>query len=154
MPSWLAFFRERRLGFQAQLARQNGHMRGERAQHMERLLDRLGEWIDDHTTQPALLHGDLWGGNFIVGPGGAPALIDPAVSYGDRETELGYTALFGGFPERFYRAYDEVWPLPARWRERRELYNLYHLVNHLNHFGETYGSAVDATLQRLTSAIA
>jgi fructosamine-3-kinase len=95
-----------------------------------------------------LLHGDLWSGNVLLGPGGAPALIDPAVSYADRETELAYTALFGGFPETFYRAYDETWPLPDGWQERRMLYNLYHLLNHLNHFGERYGEAVDAVLRR------
>jgi fructosamine-3-kinase len=148
MPSWLAFFRERRLGFQAQLARQNGHLRGERAQRMEHLLDRLGEWIDDHTTQPALLHGDLWGGNFIVGPGGAPALVDPAAYHGDREADLAMTRLFGGFPASFYRAYESAWPLPAGWQDRVDLYNLYHLLNHLNLFGEGYGAQVDAVLRR------
>ncbi len=75
----------------------------------------------------------------LVGPDGAPALVDPAVSYGDRESELAYTALFGGFPEVFYHAYEAAWPLPDGWQERRPLYNLYHLVNHLNHFGERYG---------------
>jgi len=148
MPSWLQFFRERRLGFQAELARRNGHMRGERARRMDRLIDRLGDWIDDRATQPALLHGDLWGGNFIVGPGGVPALIDPAVYYGDREADLAMTRLFGGFPPGFYRAYEAAWPLPDGWRERVGLYNLYHLLNHVNLFGESYGAEVDATLVR------
>lgn len=148
MASWRSFFRERRLRFQADLARRNGHLSGERARRMERLLDRLDAWIDDRAVQPALLHGDLWGGNFLVGPGGAPALIDPAVYYGDREADLAFTTLFGGFPGSFYRAYDEVWPLPPGWQERRDLLNLYHLLNHLNLFGESYGGAVDAVLKR------
>jgi protein-ribulosamine 3-kinase len=76
------------------------------------------------------------------------ALIDPAVYYGDREAELAFTSLFGGFPEVFYEAYEAAWPLPSGWRERRDLYNLYHLLNHLNLFGEGYGAAVDATLRR------
>ncbi len=148
MSSWLAFFRERRLGFQADLARRNGRLAGERASRMERLLARLGDFLDERECRPALLHGDLWSGNFIVGPGNAPALLDPAVYYGDREAELAFTSLFGGFPEAFYEAYEAAWPLPSGWRERRDLYNLYHLLNHLNLFGEGYGAAVDATLRR------
>jgi fructosamine-3-kinase len=148
MESWAAFFRERRLRVQAELARRKGHLSGQRARRMERLLDRIDSWLGGHTPPPALLHGDLWGGNVLVGPDGAPALIDPAVSYGDREAELAYTALFGGFPAAFYHAYQEAWPLPEGWQERRDLYNLYHLVNHLNHFGERYGETVDAVLRR------
>lgn len=144
MASWAAFFRERRLAPQAELAGRNGHLGGGRARRLARLLDRLGDWLDDRLAQPALLHGDLWSGNVLPGP----ALIDPAAYYGDREAELAYTALFGGFPESFYRAYAESWPLPAGWRDRRDLYNLYHLLNHLNLFGESYGGAVDATLRR------
>ncbi|HEX5689039.1 MAG TPA: fructosamine kinase family protein [Roseiflexaceae bacterium] len=147
--NWALFFRDRRLRPQGELAQRNGHMRGERAHHFKRLLGNVESLLADHTPLASLLHGDLWSGNVLVGPGGAPALVDPAVSYSDREAELGYTALFGGFPEQFYRAYEETWPLPDGWRERRELYNLYHLVNHLNHFGESYGGAVDATLRRL-----
>jgi protein-ribulosamine 3-kinase len=148
MGSWAAFFCDRRLRPQGELAGRNGHLSGERALRLGRLLDRVDTWLGGHTPPPALLHGDLWSGNVLLGPGGAPALIDPAVSYADRETELAYTALFGGFPETFYRAYDETWPLPDGWQERRMLYNLYHLLNHLNHFGERYGEAVDAVLRR------
>lgn len=149
-PGWLAFFRERRLGFQAELAGRNGYLRGQRAQRIERLLGRLGEWIDDSQVQPSLLHGDLWGGNVIVGPGGAPALIDPAVYYGDREADLAMTRLFGGFSfsSSFYAAYAAAWPLAPGWQERVDLYNLYHLLNHVNTFGESYGAQVDAALAR------
>ena len=147
-PGWTAFFREHRLLFQAELAMRNGYWNNERARRMERVLDQLDKWIDDSQVQPSLIHGDLWSGNYLVGPDGGPALIDPAVYYGDREAELAYTAMFTPFPEAFYRAYEEAWPLPDGWRERRPLYNLYHLVNHLNHFGESYGSAVDSVLKQ------
>ncbi len=147
-PSWTAFFREHRLRFQAELAMRNGYWHPERARRMERVLERLDVWIDDNLVQPSLLHGDLWGGNYLIGPDGGPALIDPAVYYGDREAELAYTAMFTPFPEAFYHAYEEAWPLPDGWQERRPLYNLYHLINHLNHFGESYGSAVDSVLKR------
>ncbi|MEM8530028.1 MAG: fructosamine kinase family protein [Chloroflexota bacterium] len=150
MTSWVTFFRERRLRFQTELAQRYGRLSGDRAHRMEQLLDRLDTWIDEQAVQPALLHGDLWGGNFIIGPGGAPALIDPAVSYGDREADLSFTTLFGGFPDAFYHAYEEAWPLAAGWQERRDLYNLYHLLNHLNLFGESYGSSVDTVLRRYT----
>jgi fructosamine-3-kinase len=150
MDSWTAFFRERRLRPQAELARSNGHLSRPRAERLERVIERLGVWLGGHAPPPALLHGDLWAGNVLVGPGDAPMLIDPAVSYGDREADLGYTALFGRFPEEFYRAYEETWPLPDGWQARRDLYNLYHLLNHLNHFGERYGAAVDAVLRQYT----
>lgn len=149
-PSWLAFFREQRLGFQIGLARRKGLLSPERERRLDRLQGQLERWIDERQIAPALLHGDLWGGNFIVGPGCAPVLIDPAVCYGDRETDLAFTTLFGGFPERFYRAYHEAWPLSPGWQERRGLYNLYHLLNHLNLFGErNLGAAIDAALRGL-----
>jgi len=128
MASWLHFFRDQRLGFQAELARRNGRLGGERGRRMQQLLDRLDSWIDEGATRPALLHGDLWGGNWLVGPDGGPALIDPAAYYGDREADLAFTTLFGGFPDAFYRAYAEASPLPAGWQARRDLYNLYHLL--------------------------
>ncbi|MFN8565977.1 MAG: fructosamine kinase family protein [Kouleothrix sp.] len=95
---WLAFFSgEQRLRVQAELARHNGRLPATRAARVEQLIGRLGEWIDDAQVRPALLPGDLWGGNVLVGPGGQPALIDPAACNGDREADLAFTRLFGGF---------------------------------------------------------
>ena len=136
--SWVAFFRERRLGAQLELARRRGHLNGLRASQLERVMARLDEWIDEATCSPSLLHGDLWGGNFITGPGGEPVLIDPAVYYGDREADLAMTELFGGFPADFYAAYREVWPLDRGYGVRKTLYNLYHVLNHYNLFGGGY----------------
>ena len=143
---WLAFFRDQRLGFQMQVAAQKGLLPARRRRRLERLMARLEQWIHPAEVRPALLHGDLWGGNYIAGPGGEPVLIDPAVYYGHREIELAFTELFGGFSSAFYAAYNEVWPLSPGYRERKRLYQLYPLLVHLNLFGEGYGGSVDSIL--------
>lgn len=148
--NWVDFFREQRLGFQMALAGRNGLLPSARGRYLESLLKRLADWLPP---QPAasLLHGDLWGGNWLTTASGPPALIDPAVYYGHREADLAFTELFGGFPGNFYTAYRAAWPLDPGYEERRELYNLYHLLNHLNLFGEGYGSSVDSILQRFAA---
>lgn len=146
--SWVEFFREQRLGFQMELARRNGLLHAKRVALLERVMSRLTEWIDESSCAPSLLHGDLWGGNFITGSNGEAVMIDPAVYYGDREAEIAFTELFGGFGARFYEAYHAAWPLAPGYSERRDLYNLYHLLNHVNLFGEGYGGQVDAILRK------
>ena len=145
--SWIEFFRNQRLGVQRDLAQCRGHLPPDRARGLDRVMDHLDQWIDDSVVVPALLHGDLWGGNTLIDTQGQPVLIDPAVYYGDREAEIAFTELFGGFDARFYAAYQEAWPLDRGYARRRDLYNLYHLLNHLNLFGEGYGGSVDAILQ-------
>lgn len=145
---WIEFYGQHRLAFQMELAGQRGLMPAERARQLVRLIDRLGEWIDPVATQPSLLHGDLWGGNWLITTGNLPALIDPAMYFGDREAELAMCHLFGGFPREFYQAYDEAWPPAPGRSDRIALYQLYHLLNHLNLFGEGYGTQVDAVLRR------
>src|SRR5438046_3083355 len=97
---------------------------------------------------PSLLHGDLWRGNagFVAG---GPVVFDPAVYYGDREADLAMTELFGGFPPAFYASYNENYPLESGYRQRKHLYNLYHLLNHLNLFGGGYLGQVTQTLRLL-----
>jgi protein-ribulosamine 3-kinase len=146
--SWIEFYRDRRLGAQRDLAQRNGYLTPDRMRRLDRVMDRLAQWIDDDAVVPSLLHGDLWGGNYLIDAEGNPVLIDPAVYYGDREAEIAFTELFGGFGARFYAAYQEAWPLDRGYADRRDLYNLYHLLNHLNLFGEGYGGAVDAILRR------
>jgi protein-ribulosamine 3-kinase len=140
------FFAEHRLLFQAQLARQHGLMEWSQVVRVERLAARLPELIPN---QPAsLIHGDLWSGNAITDHTGSPALIDPAAHYGWAEAELGMTNLFGSFPLEFYAAYQEERSLDIDFWERFPLYNLYHLLNHLNLFGRGYSGQVSAILQR------
>lgn len=140
------FYAEHRLIYQARLAAENGYMAARAVKSVEKLASRLPELIPD---QPAsLLHGDLWSGNAISDASGMPAIIDPAVHYGWAEAELAMTALFSAFPSIFYEAYQEVRPLEAGFRERYPIYNLYHLINHLNLFGSVYASQVHAILDR------
>jgi len=151
---WVEFWRRHRLGHQLALARRRGLSDPTLERLGDRLLDRLGEWLTVPGEPPCLLHGDLWGGNYLVrdqgaGHPGEPVLIDPAVYYGQREADLAMTHLFGGFPPAFYAACEEVWPLPPGSRERLEIYQLYHLLNHLNLFGSGYREGCLAILRRL-----
>jgi len=149
---WVAFWREQRLGYQLALAARNGY--GGRLQKKgERLMADLGVFFDAHRPVPSLLHGDLWSGNYSVDEAGNPVVFDPAVYYGDREADLAMTELFGGFPGGFYRAYREAWPLDGGYPVRRTLYNLYHILNHLNLFGGGYGSQAERMLDTLLGEI-
>ena len=134
---WLNFWREQRLGFQLQLAVQNGY-KGRLQRIGERLCDELGAFFTDYSPSPSLLHGDLWAGNAATDKQGKPVVFDPACYYGDRETDLAMTELFGGFSQDFYAAYQDVWALNEGYRVRKSLYNLYHILNHLNLFGDHY----------------
>ncbi|HDO34439.1 MAG TPA: fructosamine kinase family protein, partial [Chromatiales bacterium] len=142
---WVAFWRERRLRFQLELAAHNGY--GGRLQaRAAHLLDAFPALFEGYRPIPSLLHGDLWGGNFGVTRDGEPVLFDPATYYGDREADLAMTELFGGFGPRFYAAYREAFPLDPGYRVRRTLYNLYHILNHLNLFGAGYYGQAEAMI--------
>lgn len=147
MESWHDFFRERRIGFQTRLARDRGLLDAADARAIEAILGRL-ESLLSAPEHPSVLHGDLWGGNYLVDARGEAVLIDPATYYGHREADLAMTELFGGFPPGFYRAYDEAWPLDPGYRDRVDLYNLYHLLNHANIFGGGYVSSVRSIVAR------
>lgn len=135
--NWVEFWREHRLGHQMRLARGNGYT-GELQRLGDKLLTRLDDYLVEPDEAPALLHGDLWGGNYLVGDNGDAVLIDPACYHGRREADLAMTMLFGGFDARFHAAYNEAWPLSDGSNERMEIYKLYHLLNHLNLFGGSY----------------
>jgi fructosamine-3-kinase len=148
MDDWVPFFAARRLGFQLDLAERNGH--GGRLIERGRLLcERLATFLAGHRPQPSLLHGDLWGGNWAADASGRPVIYDPAVYYGDREADLAMTRLFGGFGRAFYQAYESEWPLDPGAAQRVALYNLYHVLNHLNLFGGGYGAQAGSMIERL-----
>jgi len=149
MDDWVELFRTRRLGHQLDLARRRGLSDAELERLGERLLERLGDWLDAAEEPACLLHGDLWSGNFLADAEGEPVLVDPAAYYGHREADLAMTELFGGFDAAFYAAYEEAWPLPPGSPERRRIYKLYHLLNHLNLFGRGYRDGCVAILRRL-----
>ncbi len=155
---WAEFFARHRLGHQLQLAEQNGHhavlSRG------WRVLRKLPVFFARHTPRPSLLHGDLWSGNVAGLCNGPPAMFDPAVYYGDRETDLAMMRLFGGFPAAVFSAYRQAaqaagQPLPAEsemdFQRRIRIYQLYHWLNHLNLFGAGYLPAVQRCLDDILS---
>jgi fructosamine-3-kinase len=145
---WVRFYQEKRLLPQLITAQKNGFLPLGRQQKFEKFISNLDQYLQGRTYTPSLLHGDLWSGNVIAGNQGEPVLIDPAIYYGDREAEIAYTELFGGFSREFYNSYQEVWPLEPGYEVRRDVYNLYHLFNHLNIFGSGYATQVDAILNR------
>lgn len=144
--SGFEFFGEQRLNFQAGLAAKRGLLDPVEVRRVEGISARLPELVPEQPV--SLLHGDLWSGNAISDDGGLPAVIDPAVYYGWAEADLAMTALFGGFSQVFYDAYIEARPLAAGWRDRFPVYNLYHLLNHLNLFGSGYYRQVIDVVQR------
>ncbi len=152
LEDWPTFWRQRRLQPQLEWAMHRGHGRLLRAPG-ERLLEALDALLGDHRPQPSLLHGDLWGGNWCATADGEPVIFDPAVYYGDRETDLAMTRLFGGFGRRFYEAYLGSAPLPAGHAVRAELYNVYHMLNHANLFGGGYVQRSHAMIRRLLAQV-
>jgi len=139
---WASFWRDRRLEPQLRLARDGGHFTGTGGRLMDTLLDRVENLLADSAGDgPSLLHGDLWSGNFYAGPTGNPVIIDPAVYRGAGEVDLAMMELFGSFPNGFREGYDRVCPLAPEYSAfRRDLYQLYYLLVHVNLFGGSYVS--------------
>jgi fructosamine-3-kinase len=144
--NWDSFFIEERLQKQAQLALEHGLLSKKHINQFESLYKKLEGLFPDEP--PALLHGDLWSGNFITADDGYACIIDPAIFYGHREMELSFTQLFGGFDARFYDAYHESFPLQAGFENRKDLCNLYPLLVHVNLFGGGYAASVENILNR------
>jgi protein-ribulosamine 3-kinase len=149
---WIAFWRERRLGYQ--LERAASKDRGGRPMTGgDRLLEELPALFAGYRPRPSLLHGDLWSGNAAMTAQGEPVIYDPAVYFGDRETDLAMTELFGGFSQPFYDAYRAQYPLDPGYETRKPLYNLYHVLNHFNLFGGGYGAQAERMIVQLLAQL-
>jgi fructosamine-3-kinase len=145
---WLDFFRDHRLIDRGRRALDAGRLPTALMTRLEIFSGRLGEWIDEPAA-PALLHGDVWGGNILCRSGRVAAFIDPAIYYGDPEIELAFGTMFGTFGAPFFRRYEALRPLAPGFHEtRRDIYNLYPLLVHVHLFGGGYVASVDATLRR------
>ena len=145
---WTGFFENRRIRPQLELAVKQGYFSPTEEQKFNRFFDNVQGVFP---LEPAsLLHGDLWGGNYLIDQNGVPYLIDPATYFGHREMDLGMTCLFGGFAPDFYAAYHETYPLMHGFTERRDLSQLYYLLVHLNLFGRSYLSRVRSIIRHYT----
>mgnify|MGYP000582617875 CR=1 FL=1 len=151
MEDWGQFWLHRRLLIQLALAAENG-FGGSLQRRGDKLAEKTTQFFD-HNPDASLLHGDLWSGNFSILKQGGPAIYDPALYYGDRETDIAMSELFGGFSADFYRVYHEVYPLNSGYSTRKILYNLYHILNHLNLFGSSYLHQAEDMIERLLSEV-
>lgn len=145
--NWVEYYRDCRLAWQIEIAQHKGRLNKERIRKFNRLLQTLDKWIPDIPSS-GILHGDLWSGNWMAGPNGEPVLIDPSILYGHNEFDIAFTELFGGFSQEFYRSYQAILPLTTEYNDRKQLYQLYYLLVHLNMFGESYGGSIDRILDR------
>jgi protein-ribulosamine 3-kinase len=138
--NWIEFYWNKRILFQYKLAEKNGYAASELKLGFKELEAKISEILSGSEEAPSLLHGDLWGGNYMSDENGNACLIDPAVYYGHREADLAMTKLFGGFDWQFYSSYNEAFPLKDGSQYRENIYKLYHVLNHLNLFGRGYYS--------------
>lgn len=145
MENWADFFAEQRIGYQLKLAKR----RGGNFPDTDKVVGVVKSRLADRQPQPSLVHGDLWSGNAAFASDGAPVILDPATYYGDRETDIAMTELFGGFSQAFYQGYDREWQLDDGYEQRKNIYNLYHILNHFNLFGGGYGSQAKRMIQQI-----
>jgi fructosamine-3-kinase len=149
---WVVFWQQHRLGYQLSLAKTNGHGR-ELFDHGMQLNERVGQFFHGYKPIASLLHGDLWSGNQGADLAGNPVIFDPACYYGDHEADLAMMELFGGPGQYFFDVYAELFPIDAGYTERRDLYNLYHVLNHANLFGGSYVSQAGRMITRLLAQV-
>lgn len=145
MDNWADFFAEQRIGYQLRLAKRKGGNFPDTKQVVAAIKEKLA----DRQPIASIVHGDLWSGNANITADGQPTIFDPATYYGDREVDLAMTELFGGFPSAFYQGYNQQWQLDSGYRERKTIYNLYHILNHFNIFGGGYASQAQRMIQQI-----
>jgi fructosamine-3-kinase len=151
-PDWVDFWQQNRLGYQLSLVKNNAYSR-ELFDAGMRLSEQVSSFFSDYLPVASLLHGDLWGGNQGADSAGNPVIYDPACYYGDHEADLAMMELFGSPGERFFSAYREVFPIDDGYPVRRELYNLYHILNHAYLFGGGYEAQARRMVDRLLSQL-
>lgn len=134
--NWADFFAEKRIGYQLKLA----NRRGGNFTNSQEIIEKVRKNLRNHYPSPSLVHGDLWSGNAGFTDNGQGVIFDPACYYGDREVDIAMTELFGGFPAAFYQGYNQQWALDDGYNDRKNIYNLYHILNHFNLFGGSYES--------------
>lgn len=142
--NWRSFFAEQRIGWQLQLLHEKSITFG----NVDFIVEACHKGLLNHKVSPALVHGDLWQGNLGFSHG-APAIFDPACYYGDREVDLAMTELFGTLPQSFYQGYQSIFNIPPGYEKRKHIYNLYHILNHANLFGDAYIDQAKATISRV-----
>ena len=143
---WSRFFAEQRIGWQLQLMKEKGITLVDIGEFTHLIQDRLA----GHQPRPSLLHGDLWSGNVATSPFG-PICYDPACYWGDRECDLAMTELFSKFHPDFYLGYESIFTVGSGYEERKDIYNLYHLLNHYNQFGGSYLAQCESSISRILS---
>ncbi len=145
MDNWADFFAQQRIGYQLKLAKRSGGSFPD----TNRVVDAVRDRLADRQPEASIVHGDLWAGNAAITADGAPVIIDPATYYGDRETDIAMTELFGGFPAVFYHGYNEAWQLDSGYQQRKSVYNLYHVLNHFNLFGGGYANQAKRIIETI-----
>lgn len=147
--SWITLFVDRRLDHLKDTLVEQGAWSDDDVKQYESARSVIVDTLKQHQSKPSLLHGDLWGGNYMFLADGSPALFDPAPLYGDREFDLGITTVFGGFTEEFYDEYDKYYPLNKGVEQRLEFYRLYLLMVHLVKFGDMYAGSVKRSMKQI-----
>lgn len=145
---WVSFWRYERLEYQLKLAQKKGLPSYTFTKGMQ-LASELDCFFSTYTPRASLLHGDLWSGNYSADQHGQPVIYDPAVYYGDHETDLAMMELFGAPSQHFFNVYDEHFTIDDGYKTRKTLYNLYHILNHFNLFGSSYASQAQRMIEQL-----